>query len=251
VDEGYRKAREAAERALALEPDLAEAHATLGFIQMMFDWDWSGAEASYKRALELAPGNALALSAAAMLARNQCRYDEAIALGFRGLEQDPLSATAHTRFAACLASAGRLEEAETILRKSLELAPGGLLTRTWLARILLEQGHADDALAMLAGEPDEVYRLQNAAIINNKIGHTAEATAALNTMAEKYATDAAYQIAEVYGAFGQADAAFEWLERSYSQRDPGLTNIRASMDLQLLHDDPRWPVFLKKMGFEA
>src|SRR5205085_9025898 len=78
VVEGYARARQATERALALEPDLAEAHAQMGWIRMFHDWDWNGAETSLGRALELAPGKALVLLRAGTLAYNRGRLDEAV-----------------------------------------------------------------------------------------------------------------------------------------------------------------------------
>ena len=93
--EGYRRAREAVERALALEPDLPEGHARMGWIRMNYDWDVRGAGASYGRALELAPGNAEALRGASALARRLGRLEEAIALVRRALERDPLSALSY------------------------------------------------------------------------------------------------------------------------------------------------------------
>ena len=95
--EGYGRAREAVARALALEPDLAEGHAGMGYLQMHHDWDWRGAEASYRRALELAPGNALVLHHAGMLAECMGRFEEAIRLHRRAVEQNPLSAEAYFR----------------------------------------------------------------------------------------------------------------------------------------------------------
>jgi serine/threonine-protein kinase len=80
IAEGFGKAREAAERALQLEPDLAEAHHALGLVRKQYDWDWKGADASFRRALELAPGNAQVMRSAGRLAGNLGRQEEAIEL---------------------------------------------------------------------------------------------------------------------------------------------------------------------------
>src|SRR5262249_34824624 len=121
--EGYGRAREAVQRALALEPDLAEAHAHMGYIQRLFDWDWHGAEASYARALALAPGNALALRGAGGLASSQGRLEESIELYRRALDQDPLSAVGFHNLGRALHAADRIADAETAFRRALELAP--------------------------------------------------------------------------------------------------------------------------------
>src|SRR6266536_2207649 len=90
--EGFGRAREAVERALALEPDLPDGLASLAWIQMLHDRDWRGSEASFRRALELEPGNALVLRQAAFLSANLGRFDEAIGLGRRAVAHDPFSA---------------------------------------------------------------------------------------------------------------------------------------------------------------
>ena len=91
VNEGYREAREEVEKALKLDPNLAEAHAALGWIKSHYDWDWAGADASYKRAMELDPGNANVVRQAASLAATIGRFEEAMALDRRAAELDPLS----------------------------------------------------------------------------------------------------------------------------------------------------------------
>src|SRR4029079_5339334 len=115
--------RKAVERALSLEPDLAEGHATLGSIQMLYDWDWSGAEASYRRALELAPGNAGVLHRSSVLALSRGRPEQALELYRRAIEQDPLSSATYNNYGHALHMVGRPGEAEAAYRKALELAP--------------------------------------------------------------------------------------------------------------------------------
>ena len=99
-------------------------------------------------------------------------------------------------------------------------------------------------------EPGNVFRLHVLAIVHHAIGHGAESDAALHELVEKYSDEGAYQVAEVHGARGETDAAFEWLERAYAQRDSGLFGLRTSPPLRSLHGDPRWSALLKKMGME-
>ena len=103
---GFRARARAVERALALEPDLAEGHAEMGHLQMVHDWDWRGAEASYRRALELAPGNALVLHRAGVLAEIMGRFEEAIGLQRRAVEQNPLSEEAYFRLGCAFLVSG-------------------------------------------------------------------------------------------------------------------------------------------------
>jgi TolB-like protein len=246
--EGFERARDALARALALEPDLPEGHAGMGWIQMVLERDWRGAEASFRRALEAAPGNAFVLHQASNLAGNMGRFDEAIGLARRSVEQDPLSASAYFFFGTTLWTADRPAEAITALRKSLELAPQRAGARAFIALNLLAQGKGDEALAEALREPAEWARLFALAIIQSAAGRRTESDAALRDLCAKWADDAAYQIAEVCAVHGDADRAFEWLERAYVQRDAGAAWTKVDPYLRSLHADPRWDAFLRKMG---
>jgi TolB-like protein/Tfp pilus assembly protein PilF len=248
VAEGYRRAREAVTHALALEPDLAEGHAAMGHLQVNYDWDWRGAEASYRRALELAPGNALVLHHAGVLAEIMGRFEDAIRLQRRAIEQDPLSEGAYFRLGSAFLSADRSAEAAAALRMAWELAPQRGITRGWLSVALLLQGCFEEALAEALREPNDVFRFLTLAIIHHAAGRRSEADAALQELIEKYANTAAYQVAEAYAARGAADLAFEWLERAYAQRDPGTAWTMVDTLLRSLHADSRWDPFLRKMG---
>lgn len=249
--EGYSRAREAAERALQLEPDLPEGHSALGWIRMSHDWDWRGAEQSYARAMELAPRNAQALRGAATVAGNLGRIDEAILLYRQVMEQDPLSPSAYHSLGSRLHAADRFEEAEQSFRKVLELAPQKMVAHAFLAMPLLDQGRADEALAVARQEPDEVFRLWSLAIVHDAMGHAAESEEALRELIEKRAGDSAFQVAEVYARRNAADDALEWLERARAQRDGGLVSLKVSPHLRSLHGDPRWAAFMKKVGFDG
>ena len=248
--EGYERARHAVERALALEPDLAEGHAQLGWIRMVHDWDWRGAEASYARALELAPGNTAVLRRASMLPGTMGRLDEATVLSRRAVEQDPLSAAAYHILGIRLHAADRLEEAEQAYRKALELTPQRIATPAMLAMTVLAQGRGDEALGLALSEPEEAMRLWALAIVHTSLGHGAESDAALRELIAKYAGDSAYQVAQVHAARGATDAAFEWLERAYAQRDGGVVDMKISPRFRSLRGDPRWTALMKKIGFD-
>jgi serine/threonine protein kinase/tetratricopeptide (TPR) repeat protein len=250
VAEGLGLAREAVHRALSLEPDLAEGQVEMAWIQLFHDRDWRGAESSMRRALELAPGNALVLRRAGLLAHTLGRLEEAIELNRRSLVQDPLSAHAYFNLSLALTAAGRFTESEVAGRKALELAPQKDAAHAFLSMVLLGQGRGEEALAEAARDPEEAFRLWAQAIVHYVLGSGAESDEALRELIEKYAEDSAYQIAEVYGTRGEADAAFDWLERACAQRDGGLSELRISPRLRSIHGDPRWSAFQRKMGFE-
>ena len=219
-------------------------------IQMDYDRDWHGAEASLARALELAPADPRVLRIAGNLARALGRTEEAIRFYRQALEQDPLSAGGYDGLGIALYSAGQLAEAEAAHRKALELSPHRVASHGQLARTLAAQGRLEEAMAEAMREPEEALRLWSLGIAAHSTEHRAKSDAALRELIDTDAEGAAYQIAEVHGARVEVDAAFEWLEKAYAQRDPGLTDLMASPQLRSLHGDPRWSAFLKKMGFE-
>jgi tetratricopeptide (TPR) repeat protein len=151
VAEGAQQAKEAAALALMMEPELAEGHAALGRIQLIFDWDWRGAAASYARALELAPGNAAVLRRGGLLATNLGRLDEALGLYRRAIEQDPVNPGAYFSLGSALAAADHLVEAEEAYRKALELSPQQIIARDLLALTLLAQGRSDEQTSPSSG----------------------------------------------------------------------------------------------------
>jgi serine/threonine protein kinase/tetratricopeptide (TPR) repeat protein len=249
LEGGIQRARDAASRAMALEPDLAEAHHALGSIRLWYDFDWRGAEASFRRALELAPGNAEALRENAIMALILNRYDEALALCRRSLEQDPLSVPAYGILARIHHAAKRLPEAEAAFRKALELSPDATSLHCLLAFTLDAQGRRAEAEAEAARETAEWARLFGQAIVHFTGGRPQASKRALEELIRIGADSAAYQIAMAHAVRGEADAAFEWLERAYSQHDSGLAFIRGHWLLEPLYADPRWQPFLDKLGF--
>ncbi|HEX9120864.1 MAG TPA: protein kinase [Terriglobales bacterium] len=251
VEESYRKAREAAERALALDANLAEAHAAMGWIKMSYDWDWAGADASYQRALALEPGNATVVRGAAVLAFILGRLEEAMALDRRAVELDPLSVPTHSNLGLHAYYAGRLEEAIAAYKRALELNPEFPFTHAGLGQVYLAQAHPQEALVEMEREPDPALRLQGQALAYHALGRKKESDAALAELAAKYQAGAAFQIAELYAFRGEADRAFEWLERAYAQRDGGFTQMKGDPLLKSLEHDPRYAAFLKKMRLPA
>jgi len=247
ITEGFGRAREAAERALQLEPDLAEGHVALGQIRRLYDWDWKGADASFRRALELSPGDARAVREAGLLARLLGRADEALALVRRAIVLDPLSATAHLALARSCFFAELLDEAEVEAKKAIELNPNGAISHFWLGITYLDQGRSVEAMEMFQREPHPTFRLLGMSNLHHACGRPAESEAALQELIEKDSAGGAYQIALGYAYRGEKELAFEWLERAYVQRDPGVGSMKLSPPFRFMYSDPRWQAFLEKM----
>ncbi len=244
---GYAKARDAAERALALQPDLAEAHTAIGWVRKSNDWDWKGADEAFRRALELAPGSTLAMNGAATLAGNLGRFDEAIALLRRASLLDPLNVAVHRNLGLYCLAAGALDDAETALKETLKLSQEGGLTYCWLGLVSLARGHAEEALPLVQREVNEIFHLLGLSVVQHALGNPAESTMALQQLIEQHGEDSAYQVAGVYAYRGEIDHAFEWMEKTYAQHDPGLIYMKMDPLLQSLHADSRWQPFLEKM----
>ena len=247
-EEGYRRAREAAERALALAPDLAEGHVALAQIQSGYDWDWASADASARRALELAPGNADVVLAAGWVSATRGPLDESIALCRRAIALDPLNVHSHRYLGLFSLLAGHLEEAEAAVKQALELNPLGGITNNCLGDIYLEQGRFPEALAAFEKEPIDGFRLLGLATAYHALGRNSQSSAALEQLGELPMH--AYLNAQANAYCGNVDLAFEWLERAYRQRNAGLSQIKFQPMLRNLHGDPRWPLFMKRMGLD-
>lgn len=248
VSEAYERSREAATKALELAPDLAEAHVRLGGVQRMYDWDFAGAEASIRRALQLAPGSPVVLASAGGLAQTLCRFDEAEAFHRRAIEQDPLSAGGYSSLALVYRAMDRLPEAVRYYRKSLELSPDRVGAHHVLAIILAELGQDAEAMAEVNAERAEWARLTGLAYVHLLAGRKAESDEALRQLEERHAVTSAYQIAAVHSARGDLDGAFAWLERGYQERDSGLAQAKSEPVFRRLHGDPRWGALMKRMG---
>jgi TolB-like protein len=247
VADHFRRAREAAEKALALDPQLADAHLALGWIHNRYDFDWEAADSSFRRALELEPGNAMALRRAGAQSLTLGRIKESIDLANKAIERDPLRPGSYVNLGLNLLADNRDAEAEAAFRKALELEPDGVALHQLLGLALLLQGKTDAALREGRQETDEVWRLLNLSLVFHALGRRGESDAALAALKGKFAAGGAYQIAEVHAFRGEADLAFEWLERAYTQRDGGIAEIKGDRLMRGIVGDPRYKAFLKKL----
>jgi TolB-like protein/Flp pilus assembly protein TadD len=248
IAEGAQRARDAAKRALAVGPDVAAGHWALGAVLLWYDWDWRGAEASIRRALELAPEDSQLLNLAALLLENIGQFEEASALVGRALELDPLNDEARVTSGLLFLYTDRLDEAEQAFCKAIELSrPQRARIHYLLGRVHLARGRADDALREAELEAHETFVLLGRVLAQHARGSKDESAAAMRELTRKYAQGAAYQIAQAHAYRGEANQAFDWLERAYRQRDAGLASMKVDPLLRGLHGDPRWLPWLARM----
>ena len=247
VDVGYSKARQELEKALELNPNLADAYSGLGWIKALYDWDWTGANESNKRALELEPGNADVIRQAAVFSATLGRFDEAIKLDRRSIELYPVSAPVYNNLGLHTWYAGLLDESEAAFRKCLVLNPHYPGEHMNIGIVCLDKGKPDLALAEMNKEPEPIWQMQGLAIVYHALGKKKEADDMLVAFIKEFQNNGAFQIAEIYAYLGEKDKAFEWLERAYNQHDGGLSQIKGDPLLHNIGKDPRYALFMKKM----
>jgi TolB-like protein/Tfp pilus assembly protein PilF/class 3 adenylate cyclase len=245
--EGYARGREAAEKALAIDPDYAPAHARLGIIAT-YENDLAGAARHFQRALALDPTDLEVLRNAAGLLDNLGRPDEALALAEVVVRRDPVNAASFFTLALFQRTSGRYDQAIVSFRTLLSLSPerGGMHAQFGIT--LVEAGDATAALAEIGQEKNEVLRMVGLAMAYCALGREADAAAALNALIAKYEKDWAYNIAAVYAICGDADKAFQWLDKAVAYQDGGLSEIVTENMFDKIHSDPRWLPFLRKIG---
>jgi TolB-like protein/DNA-binding winged helix-turn-helix (wHTH) protein/Tfp pilus assembly protein PilF len=242
------KSRLAVERAIESDPDLAEAHAALGSIQTYIDWNWAAADASFRRALALEPGNVSALTGAARLDIILGRAPDALQLARNAVERNPLDPRSYRVLAHSARFAGQLDEALDALNKAVQLNPNSPLTHLELGSVYLAKSQPQQALAEMDQEKGPEYRLTGLAMAYHALGKRRESDEALTDLINRYGRVAAFQVAEAYAFRGEADHVIYWLERAYTQRDGALVGVKANPVFKSLHGDPRYTAFLKKMG---
>jgi tetratricopeptide (TPR) repeat protein len=249
VSEGQERAMAAAEKAIALEPDLSDGYLVRSFLRIAVKWDWMGAQADIERALAIDPESAEVLSAyGGGLLRALGRSQEAAATLRKAVELDPLNARTWGMLGIALSIGGQYGGAREAFNRSLEVSPEQSFTPFNLGINLLVDGQPEAARAASQRSTTEIFRLAGAALADHTLGHAKESQEALDALTRKSGHIAAYQIAEVHAWRGETDKAFEWLERARVQRDGGLASVKTDPLLRKLRGDPRYLALLGKMN---
>jgi serine/threonine-protein kinase len=245
---GYRRAEEAADRAVELGPEDASSYGARGFIRYAIRWDWRGAQADFEKAIALDPGDARFQQRYGELLATEGRLAEAIATTHKAIELDPLSHSAWQTLTTYLVSTRDFAAAREASRRALEISPQSDFSLNDLGMLQLLEGRAKDALETFRKIDSEGFRLSSVAMAEHTLGHARESQQALAQLMAQHATEAAFQIAEIYAWRGEKDKAFDWLERAYQQRDGGLSDIKTDPPLAGLRSDPRYKAFLRRMN---
>jgi TolB-like protein/Flp pilus assembly protein TadD len=250
------RSKEAAEKALAIDEGLAEAHTAVGATIFWYERNWSEAENQYRRALEINPKSADAHGLLAHLLSNTGRHPEALAEIKRAREIEPLNPFLSTLEGQFLINAGKLDEALTSLQQTIELAPNFWFPHLFASAAYLQKGMYEESIKE-ARRASELSRTQTIsltfeAFALEKSGRHAEARAILDSRL-KLSTEGQfvppYHIAMLYAAFGEREQTYEWLERALKERDPKIAFLKVAPQFDSFRSDPKFQDIMHRVGF--
>jgi TolB-like protein/tetratricopeptide (TPR) repeat protein len=251
----FPQAKAAALRALALDPQLAEGHTSLGYVLTAHDWDWSGAEREYLQAIELDRGYPTAHQWYGLLLTCLERFDEGIAHTLESVRRDPLSRILYSTAGDSFYYARRYEEAIAEYRKALDFDPGFYLVRFDLGRSFEQSGRYDEALEQyeMGFQSSGGDRRVSSAIACTLgfAGRHDESRTILAAILEQSQTTYVppYAIASVHAALGEIDAGLSQLEKAYEVRDRAMIYLQVNPRFDRLRSHPRFEALVQRMRF--
>jgi TolB-like protein/tetratricopeptide (TPR) repeat protein len=246
--EGYNKSLLDAREALALAPDLAQAHIALGFVSEN-TLDFTQANGEYERALALAPGNAEVLRISGTFAAYMGHVDTAISAARRAIMLDPLARESHSLLGRALYVARRYEEAAGAFAEAVSVAPDFKATYAERGLSFYGLGDLERARASCETKPDYWFSQPCLAVVYDKLGRHADAEAELSKVTAAVGDPAAYQYATIYAQWGNRAKALEWLETALRQRDGGLTYLKTDPLMDPLRQEPRFKAVMRELKF--
>jgi tetratricopeptide (TPR) repeat protein len=247
------KALKAATRAVALDPSLAAAHAALGSVKFFHEWNWSGAESEFQRAIELDPGSPDAHQAYAYLLTALGRHDKAIAEIERAHELDPMALAANVNIGWRYYFARDYDKAISRLREALEL-DSNFGNAFWCLGLcyMQKQNFAEGilylkrAVMLYSNNPQPKGSLGHAYGLAGKPGKAQKIVDELLTRAKtEYVS--AWAIAVIYIGMGETDSAMEWLEKAYQDRNASLVWLKVNPEFDPIRSDPRFKDLLARL----
>jgi TolB-like protein/tetratricopeptide (TPR) repeat protein len=238
-----------ARRAIALAPDLAEAHLALGFVLESGNLNFAQAAQEFDRAAALAPGNAQAVGFSGRFAGLMGHFDAAVAAARRAIVLDPLDRGRFTTLGRILYAARRYRESVNAFSQSLTISPQFLGGRALIGMGLL--GLNDLNGARLSCEPTANFWFGQLclAIVYEKLGRHLDAQAQLTRLRTETGEAASYQISLIYAQWGDRTQALEWLEKALRVRDPGLVELKTDPLMDPLRQEPRFKAVLEALKF--
>jgi TolB-like protein/cytochrome c-type biogenesis protein CcmH/NrfG len=251
MHEGFDKAQADARQALALAPDLAQAHLASANVSELGTLDFTQASEAYERALALAPGNAEVLRLSGKFAAYMGRFDAGVAAARRAVVLDPLARASHSVLGRTLYVAHRYQEAVAALAEVLRLDPDYKDTYAHRGFAYYGLGDLQSARASCETQPDYWGNQYCLAVIYDRLGRHADAEAELAKMQTVVGDTASYQYATIYAQWGDRTQALEWLETALRVRDPGLELLRTDALLDPLRKEPRFQAIERELKFPS
>ncbi len=252
ASEALPKSRAAAEKALQLDPELAEPRTALANVAQNLDWDWAGAEDQYRRALDLSPSYATAHHWYALYLAALGRTQEALKEIRRAQELDPLSPIIASNVAWIHYLARQYDRAIEQARKTLELYPQFPVAHEYLGQAYAETGDSSQAVAELqkaaalaSGDLSIEGELAYALALSHQ---KQQALTVISQMGSRSRVGSAYPFAMAYAGLGDGDATLKYLEQAYRQHDVRMGNLRVHPAFQRFHPDRRFQELLRKLG---
>jgi tetratricopeptide (TPR) repeat protein len=255
--EAYPKAMIAAARSVELNDRISDAHACLGWISLVRDWDWLASEQGFSRALVLDPSNAWALANHAMLLLTLGRRDDAIAEARRAQELDPVSAVVAAVFGVALLLTNHDDDAIQQLKSSLALEPDNVLAHLYLTRAYrylglfdLAMEEAQKLVILWRGNPFARVGIALSLAVSGRRDAALEVLDELIAISERM-DDGAYYVANVYACLHDRDNTMRWLDKAYDQHDQFLPFLKLNREFHDLHDDPRFHDLVRRIGIPS
>jgi TolB-like protein/Tfp pilus assembly protein PilF len=250
--EAWPKAKAAAMQALEIDDTLAEAHTSLGLVKEHFEWDWTGAEQEFKRAIELNPNSATAHHWYGDYLANMGRSEEGLRETKKAQELDPLSLIINTSLGWQLYLARQNDQAVEQLRKVLDIDAKFAPARRMLEEVYAQMGKQKEAVAerekalSLSGGPELAASIEEDF---TKSGYKGVLQSWLDGLTEmsKHEYVSSYSIAEAYVRMGEKEKAFDWLEKAYEEHDSGLVSLAVEPMFDRARSDPRYRDIVRRM----
>jgi adenylate cyclase len=252
-DEASPKISSSAQRAIELDPTLAEPHAALAALKELVDWDWAGAEAEYRKAIGLNPNDATSHHWYALLLQNMGRLNEALAEIEKALALDPASPQINANHAGILSDMRRYDDALAELNRLIATNPEFPVNYGMRAYVYWRLSNQDAAAADEAAEMKKNGRPEWAeafATGYRKAKLNGACTALIELLKNESQREyvSPNEMARYYGLMGDRDHTFEWLEKGYAGRSSRMEYIKTEDYLEPFHSDPRYIDLLKRMG---
>jgi len=247
--ESLEKAEADARRAIALAPDLAEAHLALGYVLVNGPLDFARAREAYDRAIMLAPGSAQVLRGISEFGASMGHFDTAIASARRAVVLDPLDRRSLSILGRALYAARRYGEAAMAHAEAIRVNPEFKTAYGERGLAFYGLGDLESARTSCETKRDDWLSQQCLAVVYAKLGRHADAVAELAKMKTAQGDSSAYQYATIYAQWGDRPKALEWLETAMRLRDPGLTLLKTDPLLDPLRKEPRYQAIERALKF--